>query len=79
MGGSVCANAVDKINKESNCTVVGLCVLDAVEGTALEALPWMVGIVNNQPKKFDTLNSAIAWQLVSYFFIYRDHINEHII
>ena len=34
-------------------------IIDVVEGTAIEALPFMENIVNNRPKSFTTLDKAI--------------------
>ncbi|TIA86985.1 hypothetical protein E3P99_03476 [Wallemia hederae] len=64
MGGSVCANAVAPVTERvQNASVIGLCVLDAVEGTAMDALPAMAGIVKNNPDSFATLSDAIAWHV----------------
>lgn len=40
----------------------GLVVIDVVEGTAIDALPFMETIVSSRPRKFDSLESAITWQ-----------------
>lgn len=61
MGGSVCAHSVAPVTERVG-QVVGLCVLDAVEGTAMEALPAMAGIVKSNPESFASLSDAIAWQ-----------------
>jgi len=42
-------------------------VIDVVEGTAIDALPFMEQIVNNRPKFFKSLEQAVSWQ---YFRIY---------
>ncbi|TIB79853.1 protein phosphatase methylesterase [Wallemia mellicola] len=62
MGGSICSHAVKSINQLVG-KVVGLCVLDAVEGTAMEALPSMAGIVNSNPQSFTSLSQAISWHI----------------
>jgi protein phosphatase methylesterase 1 len=36
-------------------------VIDVVEGTAIEALPFMNQIISDRPKHFDSLESAIKW------------------
>ena len=41
--------------------VQALVVLDVVEGTALDALPNMMKIVQARPQKFADLKSAIFW------------------
>jgi len=38
-----------------------------VEGTAIEALPFMNQIITDRPKHFDTLESAIKW---AYYYMY---------
>jgi protein phosphatase methylesterase 1 len=41
---------------------LALIVIDVVEGVALEALPYMEGIVHSRPKSFKTLEAAIKWK-----------------
>lgn len=41
---------------------LGLVVIDVVEGTAIEALPFMEAIVSSRPRKFDSVESVIQWQ-----------------
>ena len=43
----------------------GVVVIDIVEGSALEALPFMMSVLDNKPKGFTTLNSAIEWSVAS--------------
>lgn len=38
-----------------------MCVLDVVEGTAIEALPTMNKILKDRPTKFKSLQDAIKW------------------
>jgi pimeloyl-ACP methyl ester carboxylesterase len=58
MGGSVMVNiAKHKMIKN----VIGVVVLDVVEGTAIEALPNMNKILRNRPFKFKSLEEAIKW------------------
>jgi len=40
---------------------VGCVVIDVVEGTALEALPFMNQIIAERPKQFDSVQSGIKW------------------
>mmetsp|Transcript_35023 Transcript_35023/g.99272 ORF Transcript_35023/g.99272 Transcript_35023/m.99272 type:complete len:381 (-) Transcript_35023:206-1348(-) len=43
----------------------GVVVIDVVEGTALAALPAMMGILERRPKEFTTLDVAFEWALSS--------------
>lgn len=38
-------------------------MIDVVEGSAIEALPFMEQIVNNRPKHFKSYEQAIQWSL----------------
>lgn len=50
MGGSVASKLCEKVlQTDLSNQVVGLIVIDVVEGTAIEALPFMNQIVNNRP------------------------------
>jgi protein phosphatase methylesterase 1 len=40
-------------------------IIDVVEGTAIEALPFMNQILKDRPKRFDTLESAVKWSIQS--------------
>ncbi|TIB68221.1 hypothetical protein E3P77_01239 [Wallemia ichthyophaga] len=62
MGGSVCAHAVAPVSERIG-EVIGLCILDAVEGTAIEALPAMAGILKGNPASFSSLSDAIVWHI----------------
>ena len=57
MGGSIAAKVVHKIETEMTSSplysaVLGLFVIDVVEGTAMDALPFMEAIVKNRPQQF---------------------------
>ena len=67
MGGSVAARACieAKQMEEFSDKVVGLIVIDVVEGTAIEALPFMEQIVSKRPKGFKTINDGIEWAIKS--------------
>jgi len=69
MGGSVAARACQAAKQmEENdlkTRVVGLLVIDVVEGTAIEALPYMEAVVNKRPKKFKSVTDAIEWAVQS--------------
>ncbi|XP_056646096.1 protein phosphatase methylesterase 1 isoform X1 [Diorhabda sublineata] len=56
MGGAVAVEAAHHID-----CVVGLCVIDVVEGTALDALSSMQSILRGRPSHFKSLPHAIQW------------------
>jgi len=62
MGGAIAAvtAASQKISH-----LVGLVVVDVVEGTALAALPSMHTILENRPSRFDSIEAAIQWSVSS--------------
>ncbi|KAM3142559.1 hypothetical protein pb186bvf_005461 [Paramecium bursaria] len=45
--------------------IKGLVVIDVVEGTAMEALPFMDMIIKNRPKQFKSYEQAIQWSINS--------------
>ncbi len=45
--------------------IQGLVVIDVVEGTAMEALPFMENIVKSRPKSFKNVESAISYMIKS--------------
>lgn len=62
LGGSIACRIVDTLTKvEKIERIVGCVVIDVVEGTALEALPFMNQIIADRPKHFDSLQSGIKW------------------
>lgn len=56
MGGAVAVDAAHYID-----SIAGLCVIDVVEGTALEALSSMQNILRGRPSSFKSLENAIQW------------------
>ncbi|GAA5964616.1 hypothetical protein JCM3765_007642 [Sporobolomyces pararoseus] len=64
MGGAVVAEACNQI-QDSVADVLGVTVIDVVEGTALEALSSMSTLIASQPKVFDSKEAAIGWHLDS--------------
>lgn len=56
MGGAVAVEATHSLD-----SVVGLCVIDVVEGTALDALSAMQSILRGRPKGFKSIQHAIQW------------------
>jgi protein phosphatase methylesterase 1 len=66
LGGSIACRIVDTLtNIEKLERIVGCIVIDVVEGTAIEALPFMNQIIANRPKHFDTVESAIKWWYIA--------------
>ncbi|KAL9936395.1 hypothetical protein V8E36_004463 [Tilletia maclaganii] len=67
MGGSVVTKAVEQLQALSKSggavSVIGLAVLDVVEGTALDALEGMRGIVKAQPTGFASVQDAVRWHV----------------
>mmetsp|Transcript_63545 Transcript_63545/g.73895 ORF Transcript_63545/g.73895 Transcript_63545/m.73895 type:complete len:408 (-) Transcript_63545:185-1408(-) len=65
MGGSIATKATEIAlqNKESTLAkrIQGMLIIDVVEGTAIEALPFMESIVKSRPKSFPSLDKAIHW------------------
>jgi len=67
MGGSIATKTCAEIfkNKEKYAElyehIQGLIVIDVVEGTAKEALPFMESIVKSRPKKFKSLEDGIEY------------------
>lgn len=60
MGGSIAAKSCDALLQSPYSDhIQGLVVIDVVEGTAIEALPFMATIVNNRPKQFKSYEQAI--------------------
>lgn len=56
LGGAVAVDAASKIP-----AVEGVCVIDIVEGTAMECLSTMQHILSNRPSGFSTIEEAILW------------------
>lgn len=64
LGGSICTRVADLLtNKEKEPRIVGAIVIDVVEGTAIEALPFMNQILTDRPKFFDSLEAGIKWSV----------------
>ncbi|XP_018320634.1 protein phosphatase methylesterase 1 [Agrilus planipennis] len=55
LGGAVAVEAASLIN------AAGVCVIDVVEGTALESLSSMQSILRGRPSSFKTIDDAIQW------------------
>lgn len=66
MGGSVAVKATEVAltTQPLGTKIQGLIVVDVVEGTAIEALPFMESIVKNRPAAFKDYETAIQWAYV---------------
>ena len=64
MGGAIAAKTLQEARKipEIEPNLKGLIIIDVIEGTAIEALPFMESIVTSRPKKFKTMEQAIRWK-----------------
>ncbi|KZT19774.1 hypothetical protein NEOLEDRAFT_1151753 [Neolentinus lepideus HHB14362 ss-1] len=62
MGGAVVVHACPQLI-DAGYSVLGVVVLDVVEGTALEALPYMNQILNARPDGFDSIEEAVEWHI----------------
>jgi pimeloyl-ACP methyl ester carboxylesterase len=71
MGGSIATKTVAEIlkngskYKELYDKIQGLIVIDVVEGTAMEALPFMENIVKTRPSKFTSIEQAVEYMYKS--------------
>ena len=71
MGGSIATKAVAfLLNHEAEYLKIaqkiqGLIVIDVVEGTAMEALPFMESIVKSRPKSFKTIENVVNYMIKS--------------
>lgn len=67
MGGAIAAKTVEEIVKNDEKykslaeKIQGLIIIDVVEGTAMEALPFMENIVKSRPSTFKDLDSAVEY------------------
>lgn len=60
MGGALAIHCSIKL-QEMLPTIVGIIVIDVVEGTALDALQSMQAFLKGRPKSFPSLENAIEW------------------
>ncbi|KAI9224051.1 Alpha/Beta hydrolase protein [Blastocladiella britannica] len=63
LGGAVAAHMAAFEKPPMLQHLLGLVVLDVVEGTAIEALPGMRGIVSARPGVFPSMDAAVQWIL----------------
>lgn len=62
MGGAIAVHAAAANHIPS---LIGLCVIDVVEGTAMDALNSMQNFLRSRPKTFKSLENAIEWSVKS--------------
>ena len=71
MGGSIATKTCCSILKEEEKykelykKIQGLIVIDVVEGTAMDALPYMENIVNSRPERFNSIQKGIEYMYKS--------------
>ena len=71
MGGSIAIKTMKKIEQSEDAdnvlkkVIKAIIIIDVVEGTAMEALPFMEQIVKNRPPEFDSLRSVIKYGVQS--------------
>lgn len=66
MGGALAAHFVDRCTVEAiSEAIIGLIVIDVVEGTAKEALSHMQQILRARPSSFKSIEYAIEWYVRS--------------
>ncbi|XP_063707953.1 protein phosphatase methylesterase 1 [Culicoides brevitarsis] len=62
MGGAICVHVAEM---EELSTLVGVVVIDVVEGTAMEALASMQSFLRSRPSHFKSIQHAIEWSIRS--------------
>ena len=70
MGGAL---AVHIASRKYVKNLAGLCVIDVVEGSAMDALSSMQAFLQGRPKKFNSLEHAIE-----YWYIYSANFETEI-
>lgn len=58
MGGAIAVH----VALAEQCPIVGLAVIDVVEGTALSALASMQSFLRGRPQSFQSIEDAIRWR-----------------
>ena len=66
LGGAIATKAVchilkSEFNKDLYDKIQGVIIIDVIEGSAMEALPFMMNVVNKRENNFDSINSAIYY------------------
>lgn len=63
LGGAIAVNIAS--TEESDLPIIGLVVIDVVEGSAMESLASMQSFLRSRPKSFKSLKDAISWGYVN--------------
>lgn len=63
MGGAI---AVHTLHHECITSVIGLIVIDVVEGTAVDALASMQSFLRSRPSSFKSVKEAISWRWIKW-------------
>lgn len=62
LGGAIAVNIAS--TSEADLPIIGLVVIDVVEGSAMESLTSMQSFLRSRPKTFKSLTDAISWGYV---------------
>merc|ERR1719229_1198698 len=65
LGGALAVHCAQKKGDEGIPSLVGIVVIDLVEGTALNSLRHMRSIINRRPKRFGSMEEAIRYCVTS--------------
>lgn len=66
LGGAIAVNVASMA--ELDLPIIGLVVIDVVEGSAMESLASMQSFLRSRPKSFKSLKDAISWAYVYYYY-----------
>lgn len=67
LGGAIAVNIAS--TAEADLPIIGLVVIDVVEGSAMESLASMQSFLRSRPKYFKSLNDAISWGFVHIIYL----------
>lgn len=67
MGGGIAVHVANDPSIRDR--IRGLIIIDVVEGSALESLPVMMGVLQKRPKEFYSYEDAIDWRYCFYLFV----------
>jgi len=62
LGGALAVNFATECKSSNEFNVVGLVVIDVVEGSAIESLVTMNVVLRNRPNSFPNISKAIEWR-----------------
>ena len=69
MGGSLAVKSLNFILENAGHNIINrlmaIIVIDVVEGTAMDALPFMEQIIQARPKSFPSIEQAVEWTVKS--------------